>query len=489
MRDQSFQPSQLIFPVALDPAFDDAVVEPHASPRVPWGWLELFVLVQVLWGVLLFVPGSQAYRAYIRGFPYVASLVALGMFLRSSGADTTAPGGRWILASLALMTASLAHPATWIMSGIAQVVFQLSIAAPVFWTARNWITPERLERLLLLVCGASFLSAAVGLLQVYYPQTFMPPEFSRLALRMNAEILGSLTYIGADGREIVRPPGLSDIPGGAAVSATVSALLGFAFATRATLSHWRRLMFLAAAVIGLTVLYLTHVRSLLVMLCVCMLVAGAVRLRQGRVLHTAWIVGSAAAVVIASFTWAVAVGGESVVERFQSMLDVGVVQSYQENRGIFLSYTLQELLYQYPFGAGLGRWGMMSVYFGEPENWRFPQLWAEIQITGWLYDAGILLWITYAGAVVTTTFHTYRLASSHDPRLSDLASMVLTTQVLVVGLCFTGLVFNTQMGIVFWLLSASVYGAERTALLIDDQAVDTDTLDDRANDSQPEDPH
>jgi len=34
--------------------------------------------------------------------------------------------------------------------------------------------------------------------------------------------------------------------------------------------------------------------------------------------------GSAAAVVIASFTWAVAVGGESVVDRFQSMLDGGV---------------------------------------------------------------------------------------------------------------------------------------------------------------------
>ena len=40
--------------------------------------------------------------------------------------------------------------------------------------------------------------------------------------------------------------------------------------------------------------------------------------------------------------------------------------------------------------------------------------------------------------------------------------MVLTVQVLVIGLCFTGPVFNTQMGIVFWLLSASVFGAQRT---------------------------
>ena len=113
-----------------------------------------------------------------------------------------------------------------------------------------------------------------------------------------------------------------------------------------------------------------------------------------------WIAGSAGALVVASFTWAVAVGGESVVERFQSILDVGVVQSYQENRGIFLSYTLQELLYEYPFGAGIGRWGMMTAYFGDPTNWQFPSLWAEIQPTGWLYDGGILLWVFYGGAIV-----------------------------------------------------------------------------------------
>jgi hypothetical protein len=386
------------------------------------------------------------------------------------------------------MIASLTHPATWLMSGAAQVVFQLAIAAPVFWTARNWLSRERLERLLLLVFGGSFLSAGVGLLQVYYPQTFMPPEFSRLALRMNADIVGALTYIGADGREIVRPPGLSDLPGGAAVSATITALLGFAFATRAQAKHKLRLLFLGAAIIGLTVVYLTQVRSMLVMICVCMLAAGAVRLRHGRVAHTAWILGSAAGLVIASFIWAVAVGGESVMERFQSILEVGVVQSYQENRGAFLNYTVQELLYEYPFGAGVGRWGMMSAYFGETTNWQFPALWAEIQLTGWLYDGGVLLWICYAAAILTTTFHTYRVAGETDPYLSDLATMVLTVQVLVIGLCFTGPVFNTQMGILFWLLSASVFGAERTALLADEAALEAEAVEGELHDLHAEHP-
>jgi hypothetical protein len=166
MRDQSLQPSQIVFPAAILPAEDDVVAQGAGLPQDSWGWLEFFVLVQVLWGVLLFVPGSQAYRVYIRGFPYVASLIALGACMRSSGADSGAPGARWILASLTLMVASLVHPATWLISGAAQIVFQLSIAAPVFWTARNWLTNERLERVILLVFGANFLSAGVGLLQV-----------------------------------------------------------------------------------------------------------------------------------------------------------------------------------------------------------------------------------------------------------------------------------------------------------------------------------
>jgi len=483
MRDQSLQPSPIVFPSALHPEAYEPVEEAAPIPHAGWGWLEVFVLVQVLWGVLLFVPGSQAYRVYIRGFPFVASLVALVACVRSSGADSGAPGGRWILASIALMVASLVHPATWVLSGTAQIVFQVSIAAPVFWTARHWVTDERLERVLLLVFGANFVSAALGLLQVYYPQTFMPPEFSRLALRLNADIVGSLTYIGADGREIVRPPGLSDLPGGAAVSATVTALLGFAFATRSRTTHQLRLWFIAASIIGLTVVYLTQVRSMLVMICVCMMAAGAVRLRQGRVVHSVWVVGSAAALIIASFMWAVAVGGESVVDRFQSMLDVGVVQSYQENRGLFLSYTLQELVYEYPFGAGLGRWGMMSAYFGDPTNWQFPALWAEIQLTGWLYDGGVLLWVCYSGAIATAALYTYRIAASAETYLSDLATMVLSVQVLIIGLCFTGPVFNTQMGIVFWLLSASVYGAERTALFEEHQAL---LAEDEAFDAQAE---
>src|SRR5207244_3216728 len=136
---------------------------------------------------LLFMPGSQAFRAYIRAAPYVASLLALLACLRSGATDVTVPGARWIVAVIVLLVFNLLHSETWLMSGTAQVVFQLAIAAPVFWGARAWITERRLERFMVLIFGAHFISTALGLLQVYYPATFLPPEFSVQALRFNPE--------------------------------------------------------------------------------------------------------------------------------------------------------------------------------------------------------------------------------------------------------------------------------------------------------------
>ena len=57
MRDQSLQPSPIVFPSAMQPAIHEAAEEASPIPYAGWGWLEVFVLVQVLWGVLLFVPG------------------------------------------------------------------------------------------------------------------------------------------------------------------------------------------------------------------------------------------------------------------------------------------------------------------------------------------------------------------------------------------------------------------------------------------------
>ena len=464
MRDESPQPSQLIFPVQLQPAEWDE--EPQIPQGHEWGWLEAFVLIQVMWGLLLFLPGSQAYRTYIRAFPYVSSLLALVICVRSIGADSAGPGARWVLSSLLLMVFMLMHPGTWLMSGVAQIVFQLALAAPIFWSVRVWLTAERLERLIFLVFAAHFFSAGLGLLQVYYPDTFLPPEFSSLGMKLNPEFVHELSYLGTDDRLIIRPPGLSDMPGGAAISGVIAALLAFGFATRSNISFVNRAYYLGAVLVAITVVYLTQVRSVLLMLVICMLAIAFVSLRQGRAVQGGWRATLATGLVVGSFVWAVTLGGDVVSDRFKDMVSSGVVETYQTNRGFFLEYTIRELTYEFPLGAGLGRWGMMSVYFGE-SNWQYEPLHAEIQPTGWLYDGGVFMWFLYGGAILAAMRSTYRVAIDREHPLHELAGMAFSVQFLIAGLCFTGPAFNTQLAILFWLMTAITYAALRTTFVLE----------------------
>ena len=460
MRNQSPQPSPFVFPVALQPAYED-----DAAPRLakePWGWIEWFTVSQVFWGVLLFMPGSQAYRVYIRGFPYILSLFALAACARSSGMETAVPGARWMLAAFLVYICNLIQPSTWFSAGVAQVIFQLSIAAPMFWAARLSINEERLQRLLWLVFAANFVSASIGLLQVYYPGTFLPPEFSSLSLKLNPNFLQGLSYIGANDRVIVRPPGLSDLPGGAAIAGATALCLAFSFAVRPRLKYLTRAAYIAAAFVCVTVIYLTQVRSMLLMSIGCMAAMAVIRLRQGRVMQSGWIAMIAGGLTLAGFAWAVNVGGDVVYDRFFGITETGVVQTFRQNRGFFLEYTLTDSVFEYPIGAGLGRWGMMTVYFSEPANWMYPALHAEIQLTGWLFDGGLPLWLFYGGAIVLALRHSYRVAVHGTEMLADCASIIFSIQLFIAGLCFTGPVFNTQFGIVFWLLTAVLYGCQRT---------------------------
>jgi hypothetical protein len=460
MLGQSRQPSEFVFPSAIQPpVFDERPAETRDDR---WGWLEIFVLIQVFWAVLLFIPGSQAYRMYIRAFPYASSLVALAACARTASTDAAIPGARWVLAAVFLLILNLIHEETWVTAGLAQIVFQLAISAPVFWGARIWITHDRLERVMILILAANFMGAGLGLLQVYYPDTFLPPEFSSLATKLNPEFVSSLTYVGSGKRTIVRPPGLSDLPGGAAIAGTIAALLGFAFALRSDRALRFRAAYAGAAVTAITVVYLTQVRSMFLMIVGCMCAMVFVRLRQGRILQGGWMAATAAALVAGSFLWAVTVGGDIVSDRYLQIVDFGVLETFRDNRGAFLDYTIRHLPFEYPFGAGLGRWGMMSAYFPEPSSWQYPALYAEIQLTGWLFDGGLIMWLLYPVALMLALRQSYRLAVEPDGPLNDLAMMVMAIQLLIAGLCFTGPVFNTQMGIIFWLATAILAGCNRT---------------------------
>jgi hypothetical protein len=305
-------------------------------------------------------------------------------------------------------------------------------------------------------------SAVLGLLQVYYPDTFMPPEFSAQALAMNPAAVEALSYRSVTGQLITRPPGLTDMPGGAGVGAVVTALLGLTFGSQALLVWYKRAAYFGLAGVALLTLYFTQVRSLLLMAAGAVMVMSVILIRQRRVVQAMTLALMMAVLFLGAFSWATAFGGESVYDRFIVITETGVAGSFQEHRGIFVEHTVDELLYEYPMGAGLGRWGMMRANFASPDNSN-EQIWVEIQMTGWLLDGGVLMWLTYGGALVLSMLFVYRQAVDSEARLAYSALTVFSLNLIVVGLTFSGPPFNTQLGIQYWFLTGILYAAVRSA--------------------------
>lgn len=430
------------------------------APQSPLAiWLYVFVLIQALAPGLLFFPGSQQFRPIIRAIPYVSSLLMLGLCLSQSKARHLSTWATLLIWALALLVVgTCVHPDSDATSGPAQCVFQLSIAAPAFWGARIVRDERTLGRLLWVLFLSNTASAVVGVLQAYYPQRFMPPEFSQAFTAHEGMVMQALSYEGADGRRIIRPPGLSDLPGGASLAGTTVALLGLLLGTQPGQSLIRRAFCVGMASVGILVLFLSQVRSLFLMVLVGVVLMCCLLVRQRRFVHSGYLAGLTGALVVAAFSWALTIGGKATEERFLGLIETGGVASYQQNRGHFVAASFGKWLTDYPLGAGVGRWGMMKSYFGERVVGQVMH--AEIQLTGWLFDGGVLMWILYGGAILIALFQAYRMAIRRSTGLlSYYAAIIFCLNALVAGQGMAGPTFNTTMGIQFWLLAAALHGA------------------------------
>jgi hypothetical protein len=462
---QAKAPKRIVLrkPVPQRAADEEKVVAPAEGAASLWDrmpWIEGFLAVQFLWGAVLFIPGAQEYRGVVRALPYVSSLGLLALYALHRVPRALPRGSALLVGGLLLLVLNLFNSRSQLAAGLAQCVFQLSIAAPLFWGYKAIRSSRHVERLIVLMFFMNFASAGLGVLQVYYPDRFMPPEFSSFGLELNEYYVASLTYIGSDGRAIIRPPGLTDQPGGAAVAGGLTALLGLGLLLRA-----RRPLHVAgllgAVTVGLAVIYLTQVRSVLLIGLGAGAVLCAIAVRRGRVAGATWILAAGAALVVASFIWASSLGGAAVDNRFLNLQGRGAIEAYQDNRGNFLAYTVGELLDEFPFGAGVGRWGVMNTYFGDPADSRSAPIHVEIQLTGWLLDGGVPMWVLYGGAVLMALWVAFMLTGARDRRLAETALIVLALEVFVVGMAMAGPVFNTQLGILFWMLGSSLHGASR----------------------------
>jgi hypothetical protein len=339
---------------------------------------------------------------------------------------------------------------------MAQIGVYLAVIAPLFWAPHFVKSPDQMARLFWVLLLCSGANAAVGVLQVYDPARWLPQEFSRVVTQSTIG-LGAVTYVGANGQQIVRPPGLFDTPGAVAGPAMFAALLGLIF-TVSPIAFWKRALSLAIAGCGFGAIYLSQVRISLVVAVLMLAVYGIVLFRQGRSARSSQFGLLAIGVLIFSFSLALTVGGTSVAERFKTLFADDPLSVYQQARGAQLKYTFAELLYQYPLGAGLGRWGMAAGYFGSSDP-NIPPIWAEIQFTGWMIDGGVLMIGLYLAALITTARSQFNLARlANYPRLGTCAAVVLAAGLgpAVMVISFTP--FVAQIGIQYWFLAGALHG-------------------------------
>lgn len=370
-------------------------------------------------------------------------------------------------AVLALVCVSILHPETdGLVAGAAHAAMYLAVLAPLFWVPRLRFEAADLRGVLVVLWAFHTLSAGVGLLQVYFPGSFQP-NLSAVYAGMDEGYVGGLQITLASGARVFRPMGLTDMPGGAATAGFYAVLLGLG-CLLAFRRPWARALCAGGMLVGTMCLFLCQVRATLVMTGVCVVAFLAVLGWQRMVPRLAPVVALVAGVALAGFLLSVAVGGEVVTERLSSLVEGSPSEVYYNNRGRFVEQTVTELLPQYPLGAGLGRWGMMSVYFGGGAAAEGGALYAEVQWTGWLYDGGVLLMLAYAAAVLLAFRAAWRIArapASRDDGLWLWAAVLVAYDLGALALTFSYPVFMSQGGLEFWFLNAALYAAARTARL------------------------
>jgi hypothetical protein len=451
--------STQVFPDAA--AYTASVAEESSLDREGWrpsGLLEWFAIGQTLLPALLFVPGNQPFRAAIRASAFLISLVAFFYWYFNRRLRPTAkhPAERWLSLVLLVLFAMILHQDTDnLLAGIAQIALYVAVFSPIYWVPAFVTSRRRLIRVLVILLLCNGLNSAVGVLQVYDPDRWMPAEFSS-TFTYNRNLLQASTYIGPNGRRIVRPPGLFDTPGAVCGAGTVAALLGLIFALEKV--HWvKRAGAVALSAAGMAAIYLSHVRASAVVGVGMMIAYLSMLVFQHQKKRATGFVGLAVVLAFATFSAATILGGDSIRERFMSLFQGDPRDVYYESRGVQLENAFSDLLSEYPLGAGLARWGVVSGYVGGS---RTSQLWAEIQPAAWILDGGIFLLVLYSFALLAVLrweLELVRRLFDSDDRLWTAA--IAAVNVGTLALVATFVPFTTQIGLQFWFLEGLLHGA------------------------------
>ncbi len=436
---------------------------PPAVGRIPWGWLEWFLIAQTFLPALLFVPGVSAVRTPIRMASFLIALVAWGMIAQSGrvrSGSLTFPANFWLkLAAGWLLLLILYWGTNSIEAGIAHAMLYISVFSPAFWAPAVLASPKQIGRLMAILVACNGLSALVGLGQVFRPETFNPPVVAGLQTRSVGILMEDVvTYKDDYGRKILRPCGLTDQAGAASGAGATAAMIGLALALR-PIGVLRRGLCLGLAFAGVAVIYYSQVRMTMLMLVISLIVLVALFSLQKSFRNATVLGGLAFGMILGAFVWVGATSGESVTSRFTELLTTNFAEKYDRSRGGFVREAFTVLIWEYPVGAGLGWWGQIYGAFGDKT---IPtKVWVEVMWPAWIIDGGIPLLLTYFAAIGFAMADTFRIAlRSRDKDLAFWAAVVVASNLSVLATCFSYVTFLTGIGMQFWLLAAAVHAAD-----------------------------
>lgn len=415
-----------------------------------------FILLQIILNLLIIVPALDEYRFFLRLAVFLANIIFLLFIAFRPIQSRHHPASKITFFMLVSLLASLLITGEPIsMNSIAQITLYLSVIAALFWVPYIKLDINVIGNIFLLLFIYHFFSAFLGLLQVYFPESFSIP----LASMVTESLKGTEAMIKlADGRRIYRPMGLTNTPGGASYSGFFIIASSLVLAITAKKNFLlMQIIAILSFLIGFLVMFMCQIRVMLVSAGLIIFVLGLFLIwirHYGKVVR---IILYSFVATLSSFTLIVSVAGEEVIKRIGTLFSASPIEVYNVNRGAFLEYTFKDLIRQYPFGVGVGRWGMVARYFDVKNNF-----WAEIEWTSWVLDGGILLVFSYALMILLTLTVALKAMKKapveYNAKLRVWATFLFAYNLTFFGLTFVAHPFNSQSGMEFWLINAVFYG-------------------------------
>jgi len=416
--------------------------------RLLFGFLVACLLAQV---TMTFGP-PLGLRTILRTLPFLGSL---SMLLLVRGSSRRHPAKPWAVAVLLITGLMLLSPTNGgTVAAVAQAGFSAAIVAPLFWTTRIELSSNRLASLFTIWWTFHALSAGIGVLQFYWPETFAFSPSEQLS-HFGLDYVASLSFERADGVSVLRPMGLTDLPGGASVSA-LYVIVGSCYWFLRPGRLLVRFGVLVLTTMATFTLLICQVRSIQIATLGGLLFLAGLLVWRGRGGLARRLVFLLGGIIVVAVGWALAQAGPTVASRLATLTSEPPGELYYRNRGFFLTETVTDFLPNNPLGAGLGRWGMMNQYFADEAG--APAIHAEVQWTGWAIDGGVPLILLYLCLLVVAELSLVREARGSSGEAMILLGVLAALGAALCALTLNAPVMSSQLALEFWMFNGLAVG-------------------------------